>query len=120
VVKLGDGWAIHLEEPSGAGPLDVDLKCTFKNWEQHADHKCMRIIFTGTVQAAPNTASLPAKIEKGRVSGETWFDPQLGMIVQIAFDADMNLKITRQGQALTVPVNEKTRFALVDVEDLAK
>ena len=120
VVKLGDSWAIHLEQPSGAGPLDVDLKCTFKDWEQHADHKCMRIIFTGTVQTAPNTASLPAKIEKGRVSGETWFDPQLGMIVQIAFDADMNLKITRQGQTLTVPVNEKTRFALVDVEDLAK
>jgi RNA polymerase sigma factor (sigma-70 family) len=120
VVKLGDSWAIHLEEPSGAGPLNVDLKCTFKNWEQHADHKCMRIIFTGSVQAAPNTASLPAKIEKGRVSGETWFDPQLGMIVQIAFDADMNLKITRQGQTLTVPVNEKTRFALVDVENLAK
>ncbi len=122
VVKLGDGWAIHLEEPSGAGPLNVDLKCTFKDWEQHADHKCMRIIFAGTItpQAAPNTASLPAKIEKGRVSGETWFDPQLGMIVQIAFDADMNLKITRQGQTLTVPVNEKTRFALVDVEDLAK
>ena len=120
VVKLGDGWAIHLEEPSGAGPLNVDLKCTFKNWEQHADHKCMRIIFTGSVQAAPNTASLPAKIEKGSVSGETWFDPQLGMIVQIAFDADMNLNITRQGQTLTVPINEKTRFALVDVEDLTK
>ena len=122
VVKLGDGWAIHLEEPSGAGPLNVDLKCTFKNWEQHADHKCMRIIFAGTItpQAAPNTASLPVKIEKGRVSGETWFDPKLGMIVEITFDADMNLKITRQGQTLTVPANEKTRFALVDVEGLTK
>jgi hypothetical protein len=102
VVKLGDGWAIHLEEPSNAGPLNVDLKCTFKNWEQHADRKCMRIMFTGTVQAAPNAASLPVKIENGRVSGETWFDPQLEMIVEIAFDADMNLKITRQGQTLTV------------------
>ena len=53
-------------------------------------------------------------------SGETWFDPKLGMIVEIAYDADMTLKITRQGQTLTVPLNEKTRFALVDVEDLAK
>jgi hypothetical protein len=82
----------------------------------------MRIEFAGTItpQAAPNTASLPVKIEKGRVSGETWFDPELGMIVEIAFDANMNVKITRQEQTLTVPVNEKTRFALVAVEDVAK
>ena len=120
VVKLGDSWAVHLEEPSNAGALNVDLKCTFKNWEQHEDRKCMRIMFAGTVEAAPNAGSLPVKIENGRVSGETWFDPKLEMIVEIAFDADMNLKITRQGQTLTAPLNQKTRFALVDVEDSAK
>jgi len=120
VVKLGDSWTVHLEEPSNAGALNVDLKCTFKNWEQHADRKCMRIMFAGTVEAAPDAGSLPVKIENGRVSGETWFDPKLGMIVEIAFDADMNLKITRQGQTVTSPLNQKTRFALVDVEDLAK
>jgi hypothetical protein len=82
----------------------------------------MQINFTGTVtpQAAPNTASLPVKIEKGRLSGEMWFDPELGMIVEIAIDADGDLKINQRGQTLTVPLNEKTRFALVDVEDLAK
>jgi RNA polymerase sigma factor (sigma-70 family) len=120
VVKLGDSWAIHLEQPSGAGTHYVDLKCTFKNWEQHEDRKCMRIMFAGTIVAAPNAASLPVKIENGRVSGETWFDPKLEMIVEIAYDADMNLKITRQGQTLTAPLNQKTRFVLVDVEDLAK
>ena len=53
VVKLGDSWAIHLEEPSDAGALNVDLKCTFKNWEQHADRKCMRIMFAGTIVSRP-------------------------------------------------------------------
>jgi RNA polymerase sigma factor (sigma-70 family) len=120
MVKLGDSWAIHLEQPSGAGAHYVDLKCTFKNWEQHEDRKCMRIMFAGTIVAAPNAASLPVKIENGRVSGETWFDPKLKMIVEIAYDADMTLKITQQGQTLTAPLNQKTRFALVDVEDLAK
>jgi hypothetical protein len=120
VGKLGDSWPIHLEDPSGAGLLNVDLKCTFKNWERHGDRRCMRVIFAGTVQAAPNAASLPVKIENGRVSGETWFDPKLEMIVEIAFEADMNLKITRQGQTVTSPLNQKTRFTLVDVEDLAK
>jgi hypothetical protein len=42
------------------------------------------------------------------------------MIVESALDEDMNLKITRQGQTLTAPLNQKTRFALVDVEDLTK
>jgi hypothetical protein len=120
VVKLGDSWAVHLEEPSNAGALNVDLKCTFKNWEQHEDRKCMRIMFAGTIVAAPNAGSLPVKIENGRVSGETWFDPKLEMIVEIAYDANMTLKTTRQGQTMTVPLNEKTRFVLVDVEDLAK
>jgi hypothetical protein len=32
----------------------------------------------------------------------------------------MNLKINQRGQTLTVPVNQTTRFALVDVENLAK
>lgn len=120
VVKLGDSWAVHLEEPSNAGALNVDLKCTFKNWEQHENRKCMRIMFAGTVEAAPDAGSLPVKIEDGRVSGETWFDPKLGMIVEIAFDADMTLKITRQGQTLTAPLHQKTRFVLVEVDDLAK
>jgi RNA polymerase sigma factor (sigma-70 family) len=122
VVKLGDSWAIRLEVPSNVGILNVDIRCTFKNWEQHADRKCMRIKCTGNFspQAGPNAANLPVKIEKGRFSGNIWFDPELGMIVESALDEDMNLKITRQGQTLTLPLNEKNRLALVDVEDLAK
>ncbi len=120
VVKLGDSWAIHLEQPSGAGAHYVDLKCTFKSWEQHEDRKCMRIVFAGTIVAAPDAASLPVMIENGRVSGETWFDPKLEMIVEISYDADMNLRITRQGQTVIAPLTQKTRFVLVDVEDLAK
>lgn len=122
VVKLGDSWAIRLEVPADIGNLNLDLKCTFKNWEQHADHKCMRIKFTGNFspKAAANTPIVPVKLEKGTLSGELWFDPDLGMVVEMAFDADMSLKINERGQILTVPSNQKTRLALVAVEDLAK
>ena len=123
IVKLGDSWPIRLEVPDDNGTLNVDLKCTFKNWEQHADRKCMRIKVTGNFspQAAPNTASLPAKIIKGGLSGEAWFDPALGMIVEFALDEDVNVKrISRQGQTQTFPVNHKVRRTLVDVEDMAK
>jgi RNA polymerase sigma factor (sigma-70 family) len=123
VVKLGDSWPIRLEVPDDNGTLNVDLNCTFKNWEQHADRKCMRIKITGNFSplAAPNTASLPANIIKGKLSGEAWFDPALGMIVDFALDEDVNVKrITRQGQTLTFPVNHKIRRTLVAVEDLTK
>ena len=105
VVKLGDSWANRLEEPSDANTLNVDVKSTFKNWDQHADRKCMRIIYAGSFapQAAPNAPNLPVKIENGRVSGETWFDPELGMIVKMLLMQDMNLKITRQGKTLSTP-----------------
>jgi RNA polymerase sigma factor (sigma-70 family) len=119
VVKLGDSWAKHLEQPSNGGMINVDVKSTFENWEQHADRKCMRTKLTGSF-SSPAGSNFPVKIEKGRFSGEAWFDPELGMVVEIALDEDMIAKITRQGQTLTLPLNRKTRLTLVDVEDLAK
>jgi hypothetical protein len=122
VVKLGDSWAVRLEVPADIGILNLDLKCTFKNWEQRADHKCMRIKFTGNFspQADPGTPNLPVKLEKARLSGELWFDPELGMVVEFAFDADMSLKIKQGGQILTAPANQKTRYALLAVEAMTK
>ena len=121
-VKVGDTWSRKLEVPDDTGMLNVDLRCTFKNWEQHADRKCARIKCTGNYssQAAPNTSNISRKIEKGRLVGDVWFDPELGMFAEIVLDEDMNLEITRPGQTLTSPVSHKTRLALVEVEDLAK
>ena len=119
VVKLGDSWAVHLEQPSNGGIINVDVKSTFENWEQHADRKCMRIKLTGSFSSQAGS-NFPVKIEKGRFSGDSWFDPELGMIVGAALDEDMIAKITRNGQTVTLPLNRKTRLALVDVEDLPK
>jgi len=119
VVKLGDSWAKHLEQPSNGGMINVDVKSTFENWEQHADRKCMRTKLTGSFSSQAGS-NFPVKIEKGRFSGEAWFDPKLGMVVETALDEDMIAKITRQGQTLTLPLNRKTRLTLVDVDDLTK
>jgi hypothetical protein len=82
----------------------------------------MRITFTGSISAEADSdvAALRVKIEKGKVSGDVWFDPQLGMMVESAQDVNAQLKINQKGQILTVPLNQKTRVTLVDVEDLAK
>jgi len=82
VVKLGESWAFRLEVPSNAGVLNVDIRCTFKELGQHAGHKCMRIKCAGNFspQAGPDTPDRLVKIEKGRFSGNVWFDPELGMM----------------------------------------
>lgn len=71
-------------------------------------------------KADPNTPITPIKVEKGKVSGEIWFDPDLGMVVDGDTEQNMSLKITQRGQTITAQANQKTRSTLVDVEDLAK
>jgi len=120
VVKLGDRWAISLKVPSNAGNLQVDIKCAFKNWEQRAGHKCMHLTFTGAIStdASSDAAALRIKIEKGKVAGDVWFDPELGIMVESVEDVNAQLKINQNGQIVTAPLNEKTRVTLITVEDV--
>jgi hypothetical protein len=119
VVKLGDHWTMKLKVPSAGGNLNLDIKCNFKNWEQRADHKCMHITYKGNISAvaASDASTLRLKIEKGTMSGDVWFDPELGMMVEIAEDVDAQLKINQNGQIQTVPLNEKAHGRLIAVED---
>src|SRR5208282_1868168 len=120
VVKLGDRWAISLKVPSNAGNLNVDIKCVFKNWEQRAGHKCLHITYTGSIstEAGSDAVALRVKIEKGTVTGDVWFDPELGMAVESFQDVDAQLKVNQNGQIQTVPLNEKTRGTLLAIEDV--
>ncbi len=120
VVKPGDRWAVNLKVPSNAGNLQVDVICHFENWEQHADHKCMHVTFTGTVSAGPgpDAAAPRVKIEKGKIAGDVWFDPELGMAVEYTQDMDARLRINQNGNVLSVPFNQKTRVTLITVEDV--
>jgi RNA polymerase sigma factor (sigma-70 family) len=109
-VKVGDRWPVEKEVPVVDGVLNMNLRYTFANWGRHGDHQCMRIKLTGNclAKAAANTPNPATKTDKGKLSGEIWFDPELGMIVEITIDQNMSLS------------RNKTRLALVDVEDLAK
>ena len=122
VVKLGNSWATRLEVPTDIGMLNLDAKFNFKNWEQRADHKCMHIKFTGdySLQAATNAPNPPVKFEKTGLSGEYWLDPELGMVVEMTFDADVTLKINQREQVLATRSDQKTRYVLLAVEDVAK
>lgn len=119
VVKLGDHWAMNLKVPSNAGNLQVDLKCHFKNWEPRANHRCIHITFTGAISpaAGSDASALRVQIEKGTVTGDIWFDPELGMAVDSSENVKAQLKINQYGQTWNAPLHQKTRVTMIAVEN---
>jgi hypothetical protein len=122
-VKTGDTWPVKLDVSMGPmGTMIMDLKYTFKNWEQHDDRKCARLEYKGTMTSKPSGVPTPMamKIEKGQLSGTTWYDPELAMVVDTVSDQDMTMKITMQGKPMNSKIAQKITVKLTEVTDLAK
>ncbi len=117
-VKIGESWTVKKNVPTeSVGQLAVDMKYTFKNWEQRDGRKCAHIEVTGEMESAAGRAgTTPAvKIENGKMSGDIWFDPEIGMTVAQNFNQDMTLKVMAGAQTITPQLNQKMRLTLVEV-----
>jgi hypothetical protein len=53
------------------------------------------------------------EITKGTITGEFWYDPTLGMIVEADNEQNLSLKITTRQQTMTSQFNQKTRVTLL-------
>ena len=118
VVNIGESWSVKKDIVVPVGTLILDMNLTFKDWEQHGDHKCAHVEMTGNLSTkSVSTASgVAIQIEKGKVSGEFWYDPDLGMLVESDNDQNMTLKVTTQTQTMMPQLKQKTRLALVEVQ----
>lgn len=116
-VNIGDTWPFQEDVSTSIGVLTVDVKYTFKNWEQHGDRQCAHVDATGDISTKTiSTANgMVVEIKKGRITGEFWFDPVLGMIVEANNNQDLALKITTRQQTMSTQFNQKVRMALVDM-----
>ena len=104
-VQPGDTWPIQLGITMGTlGELGLDYTVTFSSWEQHGKRLCARLEFQGTVKSKsdPNskTAGMTMSISDGNSSGTSWFDPELGMVIDTTVNQDMTLN-------MTLPVNPR-------------
>ena len=117
-VAIGDSWPFRQDIASSIGLLALDMKYTFKNWEQYADRKCAHVVGTGRISTKSVSTANGAmvEIENGKITGDFWFDPVLGMIVGFNDDEDMALKITTRAQTMKTQFNQDVRVALVDVQ----
>jgi len=60
--------------------------------------------------------TVPDENIKGKFSGDAWFDPDLGMIVDADYVQNITMESMNRGQTLPLQLTEKIRFSLVDVE----
>jgi hypothetical protein len=117
-VKAGESWSVKNDEANPIGILTIGMKFTFKNWEQHGDHKCAHILGTGNVTSkSVSTASGEmVEIEKGKISEEFWFDPEPGTIVGGNENVEAILKITTRTQTSTDEEHDKIQWTLAEAQ----
>jgi hypothetical protein len=119
IVNVGESWSDKNDIVSTIGTLTLDMNYTFKNWEQHGDRKCAHVEAVGTIAtktvSAANVGAV-VEVQNGKITGDFWFDPELGMIVDVHNNQDMTLKITTRNQNLTQQLSQKVRLSLVDAQ----
>jgi len=118
LVNIGESWSVKKDIPTDIGIWTFDMKYTFKNWEQHGDRKCAHVEWVSNISAKSNstTSGETVEIKKEELTGEFWFDPALGMIVDVNHNQNMTLKFTAGAQTMTKQISEKGRVELVDVQ----
>jgi hypothetical protein len=119
IVNIGESWSQKNDIVSTIGTLTLDMNYTFKNWEQHGERKCAHVDATGTITSKTISAAnvgAAVEVQNGKITGDYWFDPELGMIVDVHNNQDMTLKITTRQQNLSQQLSQKVRLSLVDVQ----
>ena len=106
-VQPGDAWPVHMELPmTGLGTIMLDYNITFKSWEMHGKRNCARLEFYGTIklkpEATPASNGLNLSIPEGNSTGVSWFDPELGIVIDSAMNQNMAL-------IMTLPSNPQAR-----------
>ena len=104
-VQPGDTWPVQLDISMGElGTMEMNLNFTFQSWEQHGKRTCARLEFQGTVKTKPDQNSKPAgmtmTIQDGNSSGVSWFDPELGIVIETTINQDIKM-------TMTVPMNQR-------------
>lgn len=119
IVNVGESWSDKNDIVSAIGTLALNMNYTFKNWEQHGDRKCAHVEAAGTIATKTVTAAnvgAAVEVQNGKITGDFWFEPELGMIVDVRNTQDMTLKITTRNQNLSQQLSQKVRLSLVDAQ----
>jgi len=92
-VRIDDTWPGELSFNLGSlgGSVDADVTYKFRGWQQRNNHKCALVEFEGNMKprgtnAPPPKGGVAGAVQNGSLNGRTWFDPDLGLVVESTFD----------------------------------
>ncbi len=132
-VRSGESWPFKMEVPAGPiGKIALDLKITFKGREDREQRKTVRLVSSGALKSssAGGEAGPMGKmnIEKGKMAGTSWFDPELGALVESEGDQSMRIRGEVPNQeggkgapaGFTSDVAQKIKLKLVELTEAKK
>lgn len=97
-VAVGESWPSQMEVPAGPiGKLKLDQKNLFKGWETRENRKTAALSTTGTMTSSGGGGGADMgpmqnmKIEDGKLTGTSWFDPELGNLLDSVSDQAMKV-----------------------------
>jgi hypothetical protein len=98
-VQPGDEWPLQMEYEMGElGTLMIDISTTFVRWETHGKRTCARLEFQGTFKTKPDqnptSTGMAMNIQEGDSSGVSWFDPELGKVIETMANQDVKMSMT--------------------------
>ena len=135
-MRIGQTWVAERDINAGIiGTFRLTTTNTFAGWQEHEKKKCARINITGTFNSiiTRSTNSLVAtgsmKIANGKVTGKSWFDPKLGVVIETVLDQDFDAPVivppsrrgTKSGAAPVTynPAHQTLSIKLNDVSPLS-
>lgn len=113
-VRPGDTWKYAMNmNLYGMANMTIDGKFTFINWEDHGGHKCVKLDFDGTISGKGGGAA-PFTIEKGRMHGSSWFDPEQGVGIASDNDQTMTINVKQRGNSMSQQIIQNVTTTLVE------
>jgi hypothetical protein len=100
-VRPGDTWSSTNHIAMGAiGQLTLNVDYTFKNWDTREGRACALVEFTGDMESSNEGGTGPMgmkmQMKDGKLSGQSWFSPDLGLPVDATIDQTMTMLVTAQ------------------------
>ena len=101
------------------GTLDMKINYKFAGWEEHNSHHCT--LQNNDVDITTRAASAGSiTVDQGKITGKSWFDPAIGMMVDGVTDQSMTLKAAGKGQNADARMKQQTDMKLLDIIDIPK
>lgn len=133
-IKPGDSWPVSysIKLPQ-IGTVSIKGNYTFTGMNPHDGIPCAEITMDASMEiaAAPEGAekdptagmmqAMGVTLTHGKITGTTWFDPALGMSIDVRMKQEMEMSMknpTKPDETIKIPTKQDISIKLTKVEDL--